>query len=225
MSLLEPDIQSWRRSLGLPGHLEAEQLDELEDHLRSTVEAKVAQGQDEREAFAEAAHQLGPTTLITTEFAKDRMTMTLFSRLLGIALTVFVLVAAASITGVVGSFLYLPALLFVAGVVVGGLWASFGLRHVREAFACVLAGKPAADAVHAERFRAIFLRGQRLAWSAGLLGALIGTINMLSMLGDPSQIGPCVALSMLSILYGALVAELGFRTLLQWTTPAATATS
>ena len=219
MSLLEPGIHEWRRSLWLPGHLDAGQLDELEDHLRSIIEAKIAQGRGEQEAFAQAVHQLGSTTLITTEFAKDRMTMTLFSRLLGIALTVSVLVAAASINGVVGSFLYLPALLFVAGVVVSGLWASFGLRHVRAAFTCVLAGKPPADALHAERFRAIFLRGQRLAWSAGLLGALIGTINMLSMLGDPNQIGPCVALSMLSILYGAIVAELGFRTLLQWMTP------
>ena len=43
------------------------------------------------------------------------------------------------------------------------------------------------------------------AW--GMIGTLIGLINMLKMLDDPSSIGPSMAIALITTLYGSLVAN------------------
>ena len=43
---------------------------------------------------------------------------------------------------------------------------------------------------------------------AGAVGALIGTVQMLSAMDDPSKIGPSMAVAILSLLYGFLLADL-----------------
>jgi chemotaxis protein MotA len=60
-------------------------------------------------------------------------------------------------------------------------------------------------------------RGQRIlrsmgtsAPSFGMIGTLIGLVQMLSRLDDPSKIGSAMALAMLTTLYGALLAYLVF---------------
>jgi len=44
----------------------------------------------------------------------------------------------------------------------------------------------------------------------GMIGTLIGLINMLRTMEDPSSIGPAMALAILTTLYGALLANLIF---------------
>ena len=43
------------------------------------------------------------------------------------------------------------------------------------------------------------------AW--GMIGTLIGLINMLKLLDDPSSIGPSMAVALITTLYGSLVAN------------------
>lgn len=43
---------------------------------------------------------------------------------------------------------------------------------------------------------------------------------MLSNLSDPALIGPGLAMCILSLLYAAILAELGFRNLQHWLRPA-----
>ncbi len=43
------------------------------------------------------------------------------------------------------------------------------------------------------------------AW--GMIGTLIGLVNMLKMLDDPSAIGPNMAVALLTTLYGSLIAN------------------
>lgn len=47
----------------------------------------------------------------------------------------------------------------------------------------------------------------------GLVGTLIGLINMLRSMDDPSSIGPSMAVALLTTLYGALLANLIFNPL------------
>jgi chemotaxis protein MotA len=70
-----------------------------------------------------------------------------------------------------------------------------------------------------ERDRDIFLHhleeGQKIyramgdcapAW--GMVGTLIGMIQMFANMSDPSKLGPLMAIALLATLYGALVANL-----------------
>lgn len=47
-----------------------------------------------------------------------------------------------------------------------------------------------------------------VAPAMGMIGTLIGLVQMLSNLSDPSTIGPAMAVAMLTTLYGAMVAHL-----------------
>lgn len=42
----------------------------------------------------------------------------------------------------------------------------------------------------------------------GMIGTLVGLVQMLSNLSDPSSIGPAMAVAMLTTLYGAMIANL-----------------
>jgi len=47
----------------------------------------------------------------------------------------------------------------------------------------------------------------------GLIGTLIGLVQMMSSLGDPSTIGPAMAIALLTTLYGAILANFVFAPL------------
>lgn len=73
---VEANIRNWRSALGARETLRAENLDELEDHLRQEIdELRALQRGDKRalsdaEAFAIAEQRLGSATQLATEFAK-----------------------------------------------------------------------------------------------------------------------------------------------------------
>lgn len=56
----------------------------------------------------------------------------------------------------------------------------------------------------------VFKRLATLAPSFGLMGTLIGLIQMLSRLDDPQTIGPAMAVAILTTFYGALMATMIF---------------
>lgn len=62
---------------------------------------------------------------------------------------------------------------------------------------------------HTKGRRIMDTMGQ-LAPAFGMIGTLIGLINMLSMLDDPDNLGPSMAVALITTLYGALLANLFF---------------
>ncbi len=58
-------------------------------------------------------------------------------------------------------------------------------------------------------------RGYQLSWGAGLVGTLLGLVIMLGYMSDPSKIGPGMAIGLLTVLYGAFLAEFVFGLLHQ----------
>ena len=42
----------------------------------------------------------------------------------------------------------------------------------------------------------------------GIIGTLIGLVNMLSSMDDPKSIGPAMAVALLTTLYGAMIANM-----------------
>lgn len=54
---------------------------------------------------------------------------------------------------------------------------------------------------------AVLRRAAETAPAMGLIGTLLGLVQMLSQLADPAAIGPAMALALLTTLYGALLAH------------------
>ncbi|MGV3774948.1 MAG: cytochrome c biogenesis protein CcsA [Verrucomicrobiales bacterium] len=70
MHNLEQWIADWRKSAMAAPNICDEMLDELESHLRDTVDSLVRSGLGETEAFQIAVAQLGSTPVIASEFRK-----------------------------------------------------------------------------------------------------------------------------------------------------------
>lgn len=56
--------------------------------------------------------------------------------------------------------------------------------------------------------RVVFINAATLAPAFGMVGTLIGLINMLAHMEDPSAIGPSMAVALITTMYGSLIANL-----------------
>ena len=57
---------------------------------------------------------------------------------------------------------------------------------------------------------AVFSKMASLAPAMGMLGTLIGLVQMLSQLSDPNALGPAMAIALITTLYGTILANLVF---------------
>jgi hypothetical protein len=72
MHNLELSIAEWRKDMAAAPRLGPEALDELESHLRETVDQLMRSGAGEAEAFQRAVEQMGPPQTVAAEFQKLR---------------------------------------------------------------------------------------------------------------------------------------------------------
>lgn len=208
------ELRAWRAAAERAG-LGGARLDELEDHLLQSAAGLEARGAEPATAFRAAASTLGDPAELAREFEKAIPAMhplsKLFGSLLSLSLVAFVAVEAGLDAMVSG-----PSIVLVTGLVAAGLVASFGPVRIARAIAVGLGTAAPRDAEERAALEEVAARGSRLSWASGLLAMIIGTIQMLANLADPSQLGPGAALAMCSLLYGALLAELAFGHLRQW---------
>ena len=85
---LNAEIQAWRNRLSSSPELRAENLDELESHLRDSVAALRQKGLTEAEAFLIATQRIGSPTALQPEFAKVNAREVWLDRLLWMVLGV-----------------------------------------------------------------------------------------------------------------------------------------
>ncbi|WP_207455116.1 MotA/TolQ/ExbB proton channel family protein [Azospirillum sp. SYSU D00513] len=69
----------------------------------------------------------------------------------------------------------------------------------------MLAGEVEASGAHRMRSAAVLRRASEVAPTMGLIGTLVGLVQMLGGLNDPSSIGPAMALALLTTFYGAVL--------------------
>jgi len=211
---VQPELNDYLEVLQRRGHLSQADLWELEDHLFTALEAGLACGLDEESARAAALNSLGPTAQLATEYKKEH-SMNPLSRLVGIAIALGAIALVTAPVGYLSTLFDLPSILLVAGVVIGGLVASFGPRALLRTLRQALASSPQPDR-NVEVGLRVAVHGRRLSWAGGALGSILGVIAMLSNLSDPSEVGPGLALCLLSLFYGAVAAELFFTNLSEW---------
>ncbi len=131
----------------------------------------------------------------------------IWSRLIGVGLLAGFVGWAILSKGTFEMFLDPAGLAIVLGAVLGGLWISFDPRLVAEAFAKSLQSEKVTDPKKVALYAAVLGRAHQLAWGAGLVGTLIGMVLMLANMDDPDAIGPGMAVALLTLLYGAFLAE------------------
>ncbi|MEW6750425.1 MAG: MotA/TolQ/ExbB proton channel family protein [Candidatus Latescibacterota bacterium] len=114
----------------------------------------------------------------------------------------FVLVVAGTLLALganLTAMLDVVSTVIVVGLTLFGLLAGFG-RRIGAAFRAVFTSRPGRDALLTGL--AVLERGKGLAVGSGVLGALIGMVVMLMKLDSPADLGPGMALDLLTILYG-----------------------
>jgi len=216
MHEFEDRLRTWRRDWLTRRGVQSWHADELEDQLRCAYTAALESGAEDDQAWCAAAQALGDLDLIHAEYTKERI-MSPISKLTGIAITLGIL-GLCVLTGPkgLGPFVHIPSAIFVVTLVVGGLIASFGLARVRRAARASLASSAPLEPAEIDELLPVMRRGYRLCWMSGVVGMIIGSMQMLENLSDPSLIGRGLATATLTLLYGALLAELVFANGQQW---------
>jgi hypothetical protein len=67
---VKQSIAEWRRRMLAAGIKAPVPLEELESHLRDEIERRTKSGQGEEEAFNSAVQEIGPASMVQTEFEK-----------------------------------------------------------------------------------------------------------------------------------------------------------
>lgn len=135
-----------------------------------------------------------------------------------ISVTLFSALSIAAITwghdGIegLGSFIDLPSIYIVLGMVVAGAIWSFPLTVTKQAFADALSTEDI-DEDRATSGYEVFMRLSQLAVAAGMYGNLIGLVKMLSNMDDPTSIGPAMAVALLTLFYGIILGEFVFKSM------------
>ncbi len=100
-----------------------------------------------------------------------------------------------------------------------------GQPFLRQALTLVVDGTPGEElerilnretaAMNARHSRSagVFRKAAEVAPAMGLIGTLVGLVQMLGTLDDPSTIGPSMAVALLTTFYGAILANMVFAPL------------
>lgn len=67
-----------------------------------------------------------------------------------------------------------------------------------------------ANLARAHTASAVMRRGAEVAPAMGLIGTLVGLVQMLSNLSDPSTVGPAMAVALITTFYGAILGSMVF---------------
>lgn len=104
-------------------------------------------------------------------------------------------------------FVHIPCLVIVIGITFFALLATFQgdfLRFIPDALLNIVSSNNTPN----PKFAQIALFASRYIVGASIIGMLIGVIQMLSNLSDPSDIGPGLAVALLTPFYAVIISEI-----------------
>jgi len=113
-------------------------------------------------------------------------------------------VASITAGGTLMSMFDIPSAIIVVGIVIGGVMAAHtnALRLIRAGIRGSLAPDQARELMHVAQ------TGHRLSIASGGLGTLVGLLQMLNQIDDPSIWQPAMAVCLLPLLYGCALSTL-----------------
>lgn len=105
----------------------------------------------------------------------------------------------------VGNFIDTPSLVITGGIAGSGLLVGFGWKNLMVALA-VYVGGSAQDAKSARLAMDVSIAGMWITVASGVVGTLIGSINMLAQgIDDPSVLASGCAVALITVLYGVMM--------------------
>jgi flagellar motor component MotA len=136
--------------------------------------------------------------------------MTLSHRMVGAFLIAFTMLTALLVApgASFGSFIEIPSLVWIVGIVAGGLFVGFPLETVARTIRAGVFGIRETNQRKLQEYQRVLNSAYQLSWGAGIVGALFGIIIMLSTLSNLDAIGPGLSISLLMLLYAGILAEL-----------------
>jgi len=128
---------------------------------------------------------------------------------------VFVILAVLVLYGILAGgslmlFIDFPSVFIVGGILIGGTIMSFGCSIPLRALKKALQKEGVKDLAELREYVNVFSMASRLSITAGVIGTLIGIVQMLVLLDDLSKIGPAIACALLTVFYGVFLSELVF---------------
>jgi flagellar motor component MotA len=127
-----------------------------------------------------------------------------------LVLLVVIVLAAIMMESNLWAFVDVRTLMLVLGISLGGtLWLN-SVNDFLESCRDWLANEEL-DEAGRERSHRVFTQMANFTVAGGVIGVLIGLIQMLQNLSDPTAIGPSMAGALLSLLYAVLFGEILLR--------------
>lgn len=105
----------------------------------------------------------------------------------------------------------IPSFLFVFGLTVSVIFVTYPITDVLKAYKVsfsTLNKEHVLKAAELNEAELILELIRRLSIAAGVLGLLVGTVQLLASIESPSDIGPAMSLAYLPVIYGLVFAEL-----------------
>ena len=128
-------------------------------------------------------------------------------RLIGLMGVLIVISGSIVIGGGAQIFIHIPSMAITFGIAFFVLLATFGtdfLKFIPQSILTFVSRDPKPNPIFAE----IALFASRYIIGAGLIGMVIGLIQMLSNLSDPSGIGAGMAVALLTSFYAIITSEI-----------------
>ena len=122
-------------------------------------------------------------------------------------LGISMVLAGVLLGGTLAAFIDLPSVAIVFGCTTFFTFAYHSVGDTIRAFSVALSSKDISAAEAQQHVRTLSTV-RILASASGVVGALIGMVNMLANMDDPRAIGPAMAVALLTVLYGVIIAEL-----------------
>ncbi|MFC1551585.1 MotA/TolQ/ExbB proton channel family protein [Candidatus Latescibacterota bacterium] len=129
-----------------------------------------------------------------------------------IVITLFLLFGIIS-GGSLALFINIPSALIVGGVLIGGSLMSFGFAVPLRAMKEALWGRGVQVLDELKIYVNFFNLASQLSIAGGVAGTLIGFIQILAKMNDPSSIGPAMAVALITVMYGVVLSEFMFQPL------------
>jgi flagellar motor component MotA len=122
------------------------------------------------------------------------------------AIGMSLIVAGILLGGELRLFLDVPSVTIVFGCTVAFTFAYHSVGKTFAAFGAAL-GNTEVSGADAQVHIRVLSTVRVLASASGVMGSLIGLVNMLANMDDPKSIGPAMAVALLTVLYGVFIAE------------------
>lgn len=130
-----------------------------------------------------------------------------------VIIVVFIILYVIIPGGSLLQFIFLPSIFVVGGILIGGILISFGCSLPLKALKKALQKEGVKDPSELREYVNVFTMASRLSIAAGIIGTLIGFIQLLVLTDDPKTFGPLIAVALITALYGVLLSELVFQPL------------